>query len=241
MNSFWQMSIGDVISAIAVIMASPLVFKLYKERQEPPTLKAKVLDQKNFDIKNFRLETNGKFPDVYDKLYDDNELRKYFKNKEVDIYKNGFWLDYFYDVAVLFMTTSSTEKRSLGKKATITKLTFENIQVKIFKIEHITVIWNENAGSKTTYYTNRTSDVTKKDIDACFGDIESTIYLVVLEVFDKENKKSWLCDHEQNSDKVFYETMIARIILTSHDDKKHHFDVRVKMEGGKFRTDVTKV
>ncbi|MCL2023498.1 MAG: hypothetical protein FWG82_03910 [Oscillospiraceae bacterium] len=172
-------------------------------------------------------------------------LDEYCNEKGVSNNKSGFIMDdkFREDIIMLFSVSSSTEGRELSPYASVIefKCPISAISMKMKKINIIRPKPEGKKGNNVFSYGNI------RDEEVCYTLNKSSFYVLVYEIFDLQDPKSWFCDHDVNEPKILYTGTDTYFTITMDTDKEIYYKIKVRktssddfaVEGGVKRTTKT--
>jgi len=251
MANFFQISIVPFLTLI-VTLISLISTHLRHKKHDQPIIKAKLLGFANFfnDRSYFSREKYDlllkKFPDRYKTFdNDDDDLESYFTDNEVYPNRQGFWMDSIDDdLVILFQITSVTGNRTIYPISSIVQFKCENIQIQSLKIKDILVFRTQKLTDPEIYSNIRRVPETLEEYEACYDNqfFDSSLYLVLYEVFDKKNGIYNLCSHDMDKlpSEYRYNSIIFNLVITSINNKTFKRYIKVNKVGKDLKLETVK-
>ena len=238
----------NIVAILALLFAiiSFIISIRVSKKQRQPDIKVDVIGLLDFKKKiNYHMNV-----DLYNRFIEQYPIQhRIFINiksslgdQRFDSDKSGFCWNtrtISKDSTELFIITSENVDRTIEPLASIVEFKCDNVNVKKLKINRITVTWPQKLKPKAVYI-NRRKDIGGKKIEASYLNpflSNSSLYILIFEVYDENDGSSWLCKHKSEKDSnwannILYEKMIIHFTMTSTKGEKTYVDAKVEVVDG---------
>ena len=223
----------SVFTTINIICG--LLFLLYNYKKQRKRINVHILGYANF-FRNKPIKLLDKKYDILKKVLWDSycsdynlenqeELKKFFRDKEISPNKNGFGMDYIpgTDVASLFCITSRSTARELNPISSVVEFAWSNLNVKSIKLSRIIIIKEQNSKKEDRREYKR---IQNQEVKVTAPFTNSFLDIAVFEVYDPNDLEERIRDD--------LSAINIQVTVTDVRNKKFYCDINLEVKDGKL-------